>query len=299
MAIQRRIKRRKIGYKMIGVMAIAVCFVLLLLALNFKMSSSVGILGSVGVMAMMFAIKVGIDWAGTRALSSMETLRKGEKDALRGAEAEEDVAALLESFCQKRHVLIHDVKSAFGNIDHVVLTEAGNIFLIETKGHGGKASLEGQVILVNGKPTEKDFIKQTLSNTYWLKEKLDHIIGNDVWVNSLIVFANAFVAKPYKAKGIGIINKRFLIKTLEDLDRKKASKLWSHAEEIKASLQELAVPFPSMPELTYYLFLNEEVQGPFSSEEIKAFVQGNSVTLSTSCCVCGTEEWQTVGILIY
>jgi hypothetical protein len=247
----------------------------------------------------MFAIKVGVDWASDRALSSMETLHKREKDALHGAKAEEDVAALLESFCRTGHVLMHDVESAYGNIDHIVLTQSGNIFLIETKGHGGKASLEGQVILVNGRPAEKDFIKQTLSNTYWLKSRLDQITGQDVWINSLIVFANAFVAKPYRAKGITIINKRFLIETLEQMDRKsKTSKLWLHADEIKASLQELAVPFPSMPALGYYLFLNEEIQGPFSEEQIKALVQVNSATKSTLCCVCGTEEWQTIAVLI-
>jgi len=284
---------------MIGVACGAICVVYLLIFYDRKIVAAVGVLGLFGVMSLMFAIAGGINWACNRALSIMETLHKREKDALRGADAEENVGVLLESFCGTRHLLMHDIKSDYGNIDHVILTQAGNIFLIETKGHGGEATLEGQILLVNGKPAEKDFIKQTLNNTYWLRAELKRITGEDVWVNSIIVFANAFVPKPYRSKGIGIINKRFLIETLNNLDRKaKAPKVSSRMEEIKASLQGLAVPFPTMPTAAFYLYLNEKVQGPFSSEQIKALLQVNAATPRTPCCFFGAKEWQTIEILI-
>jgi hypothetical protein len=191
------------------------------------------------------------------------------------------------------------VKSPSGNVDHILLTESGKVFLIETKAHGGKVTLEKQTLLINGQPPEKDFIKQAVGNTYWLKEELDHVTGEDTWVNTIIVFTNANVPKLYVVRNIVITNQRFLTKNLSLIDRNPTTvNLWPHVEQIKASLQGRAIPVPPMPPPSFYLYLNEQVQGPFSAEVIKALVQVDSAKSDTPCCAEGTQEWQTVEALV-
>jgi hypothetical protein len=48
---------------------------------------------------------------------------------------------------------------------------------------------------MNGHDPEKDFIAQALSNTYWLKEKIDSLIDVQAWIVPILVFTNAFVKR--------------------------------------------------------------------------------------------------------
>jgi hypothetical protein len=230
MASQRRAKRLLTLFLTLAVFVAAIGLLLLFLAYNKKIVGSLGVFGAI---AVLIAMKIILQHINDSALGSMRSLHKRERDATRGAVGEEVVGAILEAFCETRHLVLHDVKSPFGNLDHVVLTQSGNVFSIETKAHGGRATLEDGKLLVNDRPTEKDFIKQSLANTYWLKGELDRITGQDTWVNPIIVFANAFVPKPYSIKNVCIINKRFLAETLSRLNRKAAAvNLWAHLDEI-------------------------------------------------------------------
>jgi len=299
MANERRKKRRLINYSILVIFIAGICVILVLMAYNKTIVSHWGILGALAAMAAMLAVKLLLERIGKSADSSVKFLKKREDDALRGAEGEEAVGRILETFAQARHVVLHDVKSPFGNLDHILLTESGKVFLIETKAHGGNVTLEKQTLLLNGQPAEKDFIKQAVSNTYWLKEELDRITGEDTWVNTIIVFTNAYVPKLYVVKNIAITNKRFLIENLSKMDRKPTTaNLWPHVEQIKASLQGQAIPFRPMPPPSFYLHLNEQVQGPFSTDQIKALLQVGSAKPTTPCCAEGTQEWHTVGVLV-
>lgn len=82
---------------------------------------------------------------------------KEEKRAIRGAVGEERVADLLSGLGPD-YLVIHDVPSPYGNIDHIVIGRKTGIFLLETKAHGGKVQLLQDDVLVNGKTTEKNFI---------------------------------------------------------------------------------------------------------------------------------------------
>jgi len=299
MANERRKMRRLTGYSMAAIAIAGICVILLLMAYNRSIITTWGILGVAAAIAAMLAVAFLVNRIGDSASASMDLLHKREQDAVRGAEGEEAVGKILDTFAQARHVVLHDVKSPFGNLDHILLTQSGKVFLIETKAHGGEVTLKKQTLLVNGKPTEKDFIKQALNNTYWLKEELDRITGEDTWINTIIVFANAYVPKLYDVKKILITNKRFLVENLSMLDRKPTTtNLWPHVEQIKASLQGRAIPFRPMPEPSFYLYLNEQVQGPFSNEQIKALLQVDSAKPTTPCCTEGAQEWQTVEELV-
>ncbi len=134
--------------------------------------------------------------------------------AQKGAKGEVKAASLLRNLGKDFRVL-HDVVSPFGNIDHVVISKSGVVFAIETKSHNGRVKVENEVILVNGKPAEKNFIAQTLRNVYWLREKIKQVTGSDTYVYGIIVFTNAYVEFTKPVKGIIILNKKFLLEAIQ------------------------------------------------------------------------------------
>jgi hypothetical protein len=156
-----------------------------------------------------------------------------EKRANRGAKAEEEIGGLLSELDEEQFLVLHDINSTYGNIDHLVLCQRG-IFLIETKSHHGKVSLGDGKLLINGHEPEKDFIAQTLKNSYWLKELIKTKIGLDVWINPLLVFTNAFVPFGKPIKGVQITNKKFLLNILQSNGRVTASnqKLWEVRDKL-------------------------------------------------------------------
>jgi hypothetical protein len=62
--------------------------------------------------------------------------------------------------------------------------------------------------------------------------------------------------------------------------------------------QSATPPPPPIKTVSYYIYLNDQVKGPFSQAQIKALLQVDSATPATPCCPEGSEEWQTIGDLI-
>jgi hypothetical protein len=145
---------------------------------------------------------------------------KEEKRAIRGAKSEEKIGEMLAEL-SKDFLVLHDIVSPYGNIDHIVVSKENGIFLIETKSHGGKVTIDDDNLLVNGKPPEKDFITQALNNTFWLKKEINDLIGPTPWVTPILVFTNAFVVAPKLIKNVRVMNKKYLINSLNRLGDKK------------------------------------------------------------------------------
>jgi Holliday junction resolvase-like predicted endonuclease len=160
-----------------------------------------------------------------------------ERHAIRGAEGEERVAHILESLGEE-FLVMHDVESPYGNIDHIVIGERKGVFLLETKAHGGRVELSEGGLMVNGKPPEKDFITQTLQNTYWLRDEIAGVVGQKPWITALLVFANAFVPRLPAVKGVRILNKKFLLATIESGGRRVPlnARIWEMRDQIEALL---------------------------------------------------------------
>ena len=163
-------------------------------------------------------------------------IRKARR-ADRGAIAEEKVGDLLAEL-NEDFLVLHDITCPYGNIDHIVIGKNSGVFLLETKAHGGKVQLMPDNLLVNGKPPEKDFIAQTLRNTYWLRDELEKVTGKKVWITSIIVFTNAFVPFGKPIKGIHVINKKFLPGMLQKQARTTPELLtiWDARDQITQQL---------------------------------------------------------------
>ncbi|MGA2110570.1 MAG: nuclease-related domain-containing protein [Anaerolineales bacterium] len=164
------------------------------------------------------------------------TLAAGGR-AARGAQAEEEVGRLLETLGEDFYVL-HDVRSPYGNIDHLVFGRRSGPFLIETKSHHGKVEFDGDRLRINRRPPEKDFFAQTLRNTYWLREELAKVIGLTPWVTPILVFTNAFVPRGRPIRGVTVVNKKYLLQTIraghEGLGL--STRLWNCLDKVTENL---------------------------------------------------------------
>jgi hypothetical protein len=221
--------RRRRNSVTAGLIVITIAVVLGFFAIN---SNSLG-LGGGAFIALLIAIRLLGYWFERYDRRS----RKMEKRAIRGAEAEENIGYLLDDLGED-YCVLNDVESPYGNIDHIVIGKNNGIFLIETKSHHGKVEIFGNELLVNGKPPEKNFIGQTLKNTYWLKERVGDIIGSQPWITPILVFANAFVPYSYPIKNIHVINKRYLVNTVTKIGKLDATniRIWEQKEKISNGL---------------------------------------------------------------
>ena len=162
---------------------------------------------------------------------------KEEKRAVRGARSEEKIGEILAGL-PEGFLVLHDIESPYGNIDHIVISKSNGFFLIETKSHGGKVTVDGDALLVNNKSPEKDFIVQTLNNSYWLKKEISDLIGPTPWITPILVFTNAFVVSPKPIKNVRVMNKKYLISTLSKPGSRNSSndQIWEQRGKIAQKL---------------------------------------------------------------
>ena len=161
-----------------------------------------------------------------------------EGQARRGAIAEETVGEILARLPDVDHVILHDVRTRHGNIDHIVFRRDGAIFLIETKSHRGYVTLHDGQLFRNGDSFEKDIVKQVLGNIYELRSSLSGPLGQLPWIESVIVFTNAHVPPWSKVKNIQVINARYLLAWMGKVRGHQAIApvLWMKMGEIRDAL---------------------------------------------------------------
>lgn len=211
--------------------------IVLLALVALGVRSSDGRMGLVGLSAffgLLLLIRLVADLTETRVRRIMQE----ERRAIRGAQAEETVGDILKDL-DEDYMVLHDLISPHGNIDHVVITSRGGVFLLETKSHWGRISVDRGRILVNGHEPEKDFVAQVLRNARWLKEIIQATTGTDPWIIPMIVFTNAFVEPAPPIRGVRIINKRYLLNALKRFDlQRPIPAIWENREKIRERLIE-------------------------------------------------------------
>jgi len=177
---------------------------LLLIWIWSKNMASIASLGLPAVIILVISFKVIVSALEKKG----KHLKKRAKDANKGALAEERVetklAALPEGF-----VSFNDLAFPGFNIDHVAVGHGG-VFVIETKSHGGKVTNNGNQLLLNGSAPDKDFINQTWSQTYHIKNLLKQKLGTDIPVHPVLCFTNAFVQVRGTVKGVSVVNSGYL-----------------------------------------------------------------------------------------
>ena len=199
-------QRRRFLRKMGQLVAAAGVFVMLWVFLKSGVTSG-GIVGMVVCVIFIGALK----WLDRASTETDRHLRKRTRDAERGAKGEDTIGALLATL-PDGYTVFHDLAKLYGDIDHIVVGPTG-LFTIETKAHGGKVTAQGNRVLVNGHPPEKDFIAQSWRNAFWVREVLKNTAEIDGKVIPILVFPNAFVTGR-GTKGVRVINKKYLVETI-------------------------------------------------------------------------------------
>ncbi len=192
----------------------AVAFAILLLiwlaifaySRNVKTVMSFGLIGTLVAGALfLFVIKL-LEKKGNVTL-------KHAKQAERGAIAEEKTGAIIEELSEGNFI-IHDFNTGRGNIDHILVGPKG-VFTLEVKSHRGTVTFDKGSLLRDGKPFEKDFLKQAWAECFAVREILANWEIKELSAEPLIVFSNAFVKVRGKANGVSVINLKFLPSFLE------------------------------------------------------------------------------------
>jgi len=118
----------------------------------------------------------------------------------RGALAEEQVGALLDTLPRERWRVVHDATLGRGNVDHVVIGPAG-VFTVETKSHPGPV----RVGRVHG---------ATIAQAQAQGRAISWVTG--CAVEPLIVYSRAWVDRPgARRKGVRVLPARMLLSHLQ------------------------------------------------------------------------------------
>jgi predicted RNA-binding Zn-ribbon protein involved in translation (DUF1610 family) len=138
--------------------------------------------------------------------------KKRSGDAERGARGEEKVEEKIMEL-PDGYESFHDLVFDGFNIDHVIVGPTG-VYVVETKSHSGKVIANGDVLLLNGRTPEKDFINQTWSQTYHIRNLLKEHTGKDWPVKPVLCFSRAFVEVRRPVKGVEVVNGGYLTKLI-------------------------------------------------------------------------------------
>jgi hypothetical protein len=216
--------RRKQGilWGIVAIIALIVIFVILQNPQNFGV-------GGIGFLVLLVAMRVIVDQFDSYSSRQAKKVRRAD----RGAEAEEKIGGLLDNLDSDFEVL-HDVDSPFGNIDHLVISRQGGIYLLETKSHRGTITTTDTQILLNGHDPEKDFVSQALKNSYWLRDEVEKVVAQRPWITPVVVFTNAFVKSAQPVKGVRVINQKYLLNLLKKPASASAvnSQVWNQREAL-------------------------------------------------------------------
>jgi hypothetical protein len=210
----------------VGVVIVAIFF--------YSNQRKLGFIGG-GVFTLLFGIAVLI--AMKKFGKFIDKKAEEEKKYRQGARGEEQVGEILGGL-GNNYVVINDVqkfygKSPAGNIDHIVHDNKGNIFIIETESSPGTITSDGKQLWLNSQRFEKDIIKQTLENAFWLKGRIEAKLNIKAWITPVLVFTNAYVVPGKPIRGVNFMNKSFLLGFLKKTNASSAAglKLWEMREK--------------------------------------------------------------------
>jgi hypothetical protein len=136
--------------------------------------------------------------------------------------AEEDVGNLLGEL-PAGYFVVNDFVLERGNIDHIVISTKG-ILTVETKSHRGVVTCVGEMLKRDGKPFEKDFIKQGWREALSIRDLLASHGISAPKPQPVILFANANVQVRNQVRGVEIISRRYLPTYLERLQNRMSAK---------------------------------------------------------------------------
>jgi len=121
------------------------------------------------------------------------------------------------------YFVVNDFGLRRGNIDHIVISTKG-ILTIETKSHRGVVTCEGETLKRDGKPFEKDFIKQGWREALSIRDLLACHGVSAPKPQPVLLFANADVKVRQQVRGVEIVSQRYFPVYLQRLQTRMGAK---------------------------------------------------------------------------
>lgn len=133
-----------------------------------------------------------------------------------GRQGELTVGLELELLMLPYKVILHDIASSKGNIDHLLITSSG-MYTIETKTWRklptSKITSTGTNFFVDGKKID-DFLKQPLAEAAFIKNLLKTKLERDIYIQPTLLFPGWFIEQSAidhaKKEGVWLLNPKML-----------------------------------------------------------------------------------------
>ena len=195
-------------------LAIGLFFLFLSIGGIYRYMGSTQAIASLGLTVMVIVSVNIFHWAEARG----DRRKKFTDRAIawkQGAVVEESVGGLLEAL-PKNYFVMNDFVTKKGTIDYIVVGPKG-ILTIETKSHKGVVTNNGEKLLSDGHPFEKDFIKQAWAQSYSVRDLLAEKGVCTLRPQPVIVFTDADVQVKERVGRVHIIGIKDLHALLEGL----------------------------------------------------------------------------------
>ena len=202
---------RKMAYSHV---AIGLFFLFLSIGGIYRYMGSTQAIASLGLTVMVIVSVNIFHWAEARGDRS----KKFTDRAIawkQGAVAEESVDGVLEAL-PNNYFVIKDFVTKKGTTEYIVVGPKG-ILTIGTKSHKGVVTNNGEKLLRDGHPFEKDIIKQAWAQSYFVRDLLAEKAVCALRTQPVIVFTDADVQVKERVRGVQIIGIKDLHAFLEGL----------------------------------------------------------------------------------
>jgi hypothetical protein len=128
-----------------------------------------------------------------------------------GADAERRTEKTLRALEREGWHAVHDLPTAFGNIDHVVIGPGG-VFALDTKEPQGRVSVDGEIVRVSrranprGTYTDAKMATAARGAAWGLSREIADILGRAPWVHAAIVLWSPFEQRVLEGKQVAFVH---------------------------------------------------------------------------------------------
>lgn len=192
-------------HRRLAIAAVGLGVILLSLLILPDLSSFVRL--GLGLSAVLLGGMVITFWLSLLGKKVGHSIKRG-KDAGRGAAKAETVTALLETLPES-YVCLHGLNFDGFTIDHLVVGPGG-LFLIEINTQDGRITSQDDLLLLNGRCLESDFIARGWSRADQLQSLLKDQTGRTWLIKPVLCFSDAVVEVWGTIKGVVIVNSNYL-----------------------------------------------------------------------------------------
>jgi len=137
---------------------------------------------------------------------------------LLGQEGENDIDKELSNLRSDYICILNGLDTDKGNIDKIVIGPTG-VWSLEVKSHKGHITFDGQSLVINNQPLEKNFLSQAYAEAMTLHELIKLKLNIDISIQPVVVFSSKYAKVRLglnKYKGVYVIQKAWLNKLITE-----------------------------------------------------------------------------------